>query len=109
MQTESGRIYTEDRRILCISVETDYCGFRIHPLNEERDTSSANVLQQPESRQLRFVFITKMFLKVFLAFLAFWAPACLARKPPCLIPMTNHTTTSTSTVFQLNQNNTCLV
>ncbi|KAL2786971.1 hypothetical protein BJX66DRAFT_346478 [Aspergillus keveii] len=47
-----------------------------------------------------------MFLKAFLAVLAFSAPACLARKSPCLIPTTNHTTPSTSTVFQLNQNNT---
>jgi hypothetical protein len=47
-----------------------------------------------------------MFLKAFLAVLAFWAPACLARNSPCLIPTTNHTTVSTSTVFQLDRNNT---
>ncbi|KAL3486786.1 hypothetical protein BJX62DRAFT_228504 [Aspergillus germanicus] len=33
-----------------------------------------------------------MFVKAFVAILAFWAPSCPARASPCLIPTTSHTT-----------------
>jgi hypothetical protein len=35
METEAGRIYTEDRRIPCISEETDWCGVGIHTMDEQ--------------------------------------------------------------------------
>ena len=48
----------------------------------------------------------KMYLKAFVALLAFGGQACVARNAPYLTPTTNRTTASTSTVFQLDKNNT---
>ncbi|KAL4750403.1 hypothetical protein BDW72DRAFT_213394 [Aspergillus terricola var. indicus] len=41
-----------------------------------------------------------------IALLTFPSQACLASSPPCLVPKTKHSLSSTSVIFQLDKNNT---